>query len=274
MENAIKKIIHFYKVYIKTDRHRINHLPIDPITQDPIERNKQVPILCYDSRHVTKPIKTQYFHIDTLDTWFQTRKEAINPLTNISFSTQQITNIIKYYKKNKKKIPKFLLKHISDNDTSSSSDKENVCDDLNIIKKIYMSSKNLKSFTDTNSFTDLLISNYDNILNDTIKLDTLFNSTYYFLNQETILMRLVLNDNLSALEEFLYFNPNLDCVDTRYNFKAIDLAIMSNKPYSNIILRTLLFHGAKTDIPTKKGYTNELTNNIEKLSILYEYIHE
>ena len=264
ISQSAKTIQNFYKVYIKTDRDKENHLPIDPITQDGIPKNKQIPILCFDSKKSIKPIKTQYFHIDTLDTWLKTRRECINPLTNLPFTNSQIQTIIQYYKKYKKRYPNYLQGFINeeiDNDTVQD-------EPTTIIKQIYESAKNPENI---DTFTNLLITNYDKIHNDTIKLDTLFKSAHYFIDSETILMRIVLNDNLAALEEFLYYNPNLEFMDPRFNLKAIDLAVMSNKPLSNMILRTLLFHGARTDIPTKKGYTNELTNDIEKLSILFEF---
>ncbi len=267
MDRAVSKLQYFYKVYVKADRDKDTGLPIDPITQDPIQKGKQIPLLCFDSKNTNKPIKTQYFNIDTLDTWFRTRREAINPLTNLPFTDKQISTIKNYYKKNKKPFPLYISNNTADSD-SDSDDESIVVNPSEILRKIYETAKDPELIAE---FTHLLVTNYDRINNDSIRLDHPFFSSHYFLDTETILMRIILNDNLAALEEFLYYNPNLDFVDKRFNFKAIDLAVMSNKPLSNMILRTLLFHGARTDIPTKKGYSNELTTDIEKLSILFEF---
>ena len=261
MDSSIKTIQKFYRVYIQCDRDKSTNLPIDPISQEPIKKNKQVPIFYYDSKK-NKPIKIQYFNITTLNTWFKTRKEAINPLTNLPFSKEQIQNITKYYTRYKKTIPKYIISNDELNENPNLKPKST-------IEKIYEACKDPQN---SETFNDLLINNYNDIDNDTLNINKLFFSPHYFLNNETILMRIVLNDNYQALEEFLYYNPDLDIIDNRYNLKAIDLAMMSNKPFSNMILRSLLFHGAKTNIPTKKGYTSELSNDIEKLSILYEFM--
>ncbi len=276
-EYSAKTIQHFYKVYIKTDRDKTTKYPIDPITQEPIPPKLQIPLLCYDSKYITKPIKTQYFNLETLDTWFKTRREAINPLTNLPFSIEQLTSIQKAYKNNKMKCPAYIvtmIKHNNNKIKTSESDESDedepiIIDCGKIAKDIYTFCKNPE---DISKFTNLLVSNYHYISNDSIRLDTLYTSPYYFLNKETILMRCILNDNIQAVEELLYYSPNLDVADDRFNLKAIDLAVMSNKPLSNLIIRTLLFHGARLDLPTKKGSTLELTNDLDKLSILYEFI--
>ncbi len=255
MIHAADRIRNFYNIYVKTDRDKTTQLPLDPISQDPIPLEKQIKLILYDNE---KPIKSQYFHLDTLDTWFKTRGEAINPLTNLVFTQNQIIKIVSIYKKNKLQPPRCI--HMKK--------KESTLKDHSSIKEIYNSLKNPSRFAE---FTNLLLQNSAHILSDQIKLDTKFTSPYYFLNKETLLMRCVLDDNLQALEELLYFNPDLDIIDERFGLKAIDLAMMSNKPLSTMILRTLLFHGANTKLPTKKGYLNELSNDIEKLSIVYEF---
>jgi hypothetical protein len=259
METSVTKIQSFYRIYIKSDRDKATGLPIDPITLDPIPPKKQIRVLCVDLEK-NKPVKTQCFHLDTLHTWFKTRGEAINPLTNIPFSENQKTQITRIYKQNKMKPLRCLLSPIQ-------APSESVT--VLIIQLLHDCSKNP---SDIETFTNLLISNYTEISSDRLNLDTLFKSRNYFLNNETLLMSCVLNDNLAGVEELLYYSPSINYADNRYDLKAIDLAMMSNKPMSGAILRTLLFHGAKTDLPTKKGYINELSNDIDKLQILYEFM--
>lgn len=254
---AAKKLQHFYKVYVKSDRDN-SGIPIDPITMEPIPKNKQIRILYVDNN---KPIKTQYFDIDTLHTWFKTRREAINPLTNLPFTKEQLNSISSAYKKHKKASPQYIF-----------IDEPEIVEpplEQKIMKELYNACKNPE---DIEQFTNLLITNYKLIESDKINLNQEFFSRNYFLNNETLLMSCVINDNLSAVEELLYYNPSIDKTDSRYDLKAVDLAMMSNKPMSASILRTLLFHGANTSIKTKKGYLNELSNDIEKLGIVYEFM--
>ena len=85
-------------------------------------------------------------------------------------------------------------------------------------------------------------------------------------------MNAVYNDNILAVEELLYFNPDLNIADNKFGYKAIDLAIMSNDKNSIEIMKSLLFYGARLDIPTKTGGILDLTNDINKLEILYNFL--
>jgi hypothetical protein len=85
-------------------------------------------------------------------------------------------------------------------------------------------------------------------------------------------MNAVLHDNILAVQELLYFNPAIDISDPVYNYKAIDLAIIGEGENSIDILKHLLFYGARLDIPTKNGPSYELTNDIYKLEVIYNFL--
>lgn len=251
-QNASRIIQNFYKIYIKNNRDKSTGYPLDPITNEPIEPKYVIKIICIDDKD--KPITTQYFNIKTLDMWFQTRKEPINPLTNISFTPQQISCIHKKYLEIGLKTPFFIMPF-------PLKTKKSIKDIHTIEFELYIYSKKPE---DIDKFRNVLLTSY-------IKMD--LNQTFFsnsiFLNRETILMSCVLNDNPDALQELLMFDINIDYVDDRFNYKAVDLAFLSKKPNSTLILNMLLFNAARTDIPTKRGYSSELTNDIEKLQIYY-----
>ncbi len=123
---------------------------------------------------------------------------------------------------------------------------------------------------DIDEFRDIL---YNNTHNDTFNLNHIINIGNPSLSTGTALMNSVLNDNIMAVEELLYFNIDLNIIDSLYGYKAVDLAIISDKDNSLPILKMLLFHGARLDIPTNYGYSYELTNDIDKLEIIYTFLH-
>jgi hypothetical protein len=254
LDNCVKVIQNFYKVYIKTDRDKTTGYPIDPISSDPIEPKYIIKITLCDDRN--KPIKTHYFNIITLNMWFVSRGEAINPLTNLEFTSKDIQRIGKTYFKLGIKAPGFIDLAYTTKKLGAGILNENY--ELEKLLHHYSSSP---SYID--KFRDLLLNNYVKI-----NINRLFFSSNYFLNYETIVMSCIINDNYEALEELMYFNPDLDKVDSRFKFKAIDLAIISKKPNSSVILRTLLFNGARVDMKTKKGFSSDLTGDLEKLQIL------
>lgn len=246
-ETAVLLIQRFYRIFIQADRDSNSGLPLDPITGDPIPKHLQIKLLYLDDNG-KKPFRIQYFNLDTLHVWFKNRKEPINPLTNLEFTNKQLEVINNVYEKNHLKFP---MKPIRSSKSSKIvSDLRNYSKDSN----------------DLHKFIDLLLTE-----NEKINLNMWQPSSHYFLDFETILFRCVLNDNLEALEELLYFNPDINLSDSRYKLKAVDLAAMSTRPNSTEILKRLLYHGALTNLPTKKGFLYELTSDIEKLNLIYQF---
>ena len=94
-----KIIQNFYKRFIK------NINPIDPIDHDIIPANKRLKVIITNTNKITG---VRYFNIDNLDTWFLFKGEAINPLTNLKFTNNQLSDIRKAYQKYNKSIPVFL----------------------------------------------------------------------------------------------------------------------------------------------------------------------
>lgn len=240
-ETAVQILQQFYRIYIKTEKE-----PLDPITGEPIQPHLKIKIVNLDNK---KPSGIQYFNLETLDVWFKTRKEPINPLTNLEFTEKQLQKINEIYEKNDKK--PFFEPPRTINKTIKS------------VKQLLDYSKDTSKITD---FINLLLNEHT-----VINLNTRFISSNYFLDYETVLTSCVLNDNIDALEELLFFNPDLNLIDPRYNLKAVDLAAMSTRPNSTEILKRLLYHGALANIHTKKGFLYEVTSDVEKLNLIYQF---
>jgi hypothetical protein len=111
---------------------------------------------------------------------------------------------------------------------------------------------------------------YSNLHNESFNINYIKNIGHPLISTGTALMNAVLNDNILAVEELLYLTPDLNISNSTYGYKAIDLAIISTANNSFEIL----FHGAKIDIPTVNGNSIELTNDINKIEIIYNFVDQ
>jgi hypothetical protein len=250
LERNAKIIQRFYRLYIKTDRDK-NGLPIDPISHEGIPKKRQIRLFLQT--------RIQYFDLETLDEWLIIRKKPINPMTNLSFSNEQIISICKAYVKSNKNMPEFLNIIYDEYNVEKPyniSDLINFCGNVGYIEEV----------------RNILYTNVKNIEDDKFNLNTVISNKTQLFDTNTALMNAVYNDNIGAVEELLYFNPDLNIADNKFGYKAIDLAIMSNGKNSMEIMKSLLFYGARLDIPTKMGVSIELTNDIYKLEILYNFL--
>jgi len=232
-------------------------LPIDPISHEPIPPERQVKI--------TMLTQEQYFDIDNLHTWFVTRGEPINPLTNIGFTKQQLQDIRARYISLSKQFPAFL--HSPDDMKQQEEEKQQEIQFLQ--QQLNMWCGNVEHIE---QLRNLLYTHSQEIEQDQFSINALQNVGYDIVYSVTPLMNAVYNDNILAVQELLLFNSEMNYVDSKYNYKAIDLAVLSNKPHSTEILNSLLFYGANVNIPTKHGLTVELTNDIPKLELLYGWV--
>ena len=242
LERHAKVIQRFYRSYIKTDRD-INGLPLDPISHEGIPKDRQIRLFIHP--------RIQYFDIDTLDEWLVIRKKPINPMTNLLFNDEQIIIICKAYLKANKEMPQFLKEYLNPLDELIT-----VCGSSAYIEEV----------------RNILYTNSKNIENDKFNINTVIVDKSPLFNTCNALTKAVYNDNIAAVEELLYFNPELNIADNKFGYKAIDLAIISNSKESIHIMKCLLFYGARLDIPTKMGNSLELTNDITKLEILYNFL--
>ena len=250
LERNAKIIQKFYRSYIKIDRD-VNGLPLDPISHEGIPKELQIRLFIYP--------RIQYFNLETLDEWLVIRKKPINPMTNLGFSNEHIIIICKAYLKASKIMPSFL---------------ENIYDEIN--KEIGNTILDLIKFCGIIGYIEevrnILYTNAKNIELDKFNLNTVIANKTKLFDTSTALMNAVYNDNIGAVEELLYFNPDLNITDNKFGYKAIDLAIISDGKNSMEIMKSLLFYGARLDIPTKMGISIELTNDINKLEILYNFL--
>jgi hypothetical protein len=250
LERNAKIIQRFYRSYIKTDRDT-NGLPLDPISHEGIPKERQIRIFIHP--------RIQYFDLETLDGWLIVRKKPINPMTNLQFSNSQIISICKGYIKANKNMPSFLNDIYNEYNTVKPYtvlDLINFCGNVGYIEEV----------------RNILYTNAKNIEDDKFNLNTVVVNKSGLFETTTALMNAVYNDNIVAVEELLYFNPDLNVADNKFGYKAIDLAIMSNSKNSMEIMKSLLFYGARLDIPTKMGVSIELTNDMYKLEILYNFL--
>ncbi len=279
-QRCAKVIQCFYNTYIKADRDRLSGLPIDPISRDIIPKDRQLKLFITTNGIVCR---IQYFDIYNLDAWFSARGEPVNPMTNVVFTKKQIAHIRKCYNKLGLKIPEMLeedyvppdeediIIDVEDNDEEQDMDTDEINDENNIVQNNALLEHFIDICSDEMAIDEIRDILYTNTNNQYFNINYVRNISHPLINTSTALMNAVLNDNLPAVEELLYFNPDLNISDTLYGYKAVDLAIISDTPNSFSILKMLLFYGVRLDIPTKHGNSLELTTDIYKLELLYNF---
>jgi len=275
-----KTIQKFYNTYIKADRDRDTGLPIDPISRDIIPKERQLKLFITTNGIVRR---IQYFDIINLDSWFFARGEPIDPITNLVFTRKQLADIRSCYNR-----IGFILPHILESDyvppveDANGEDVEDEDEDeveeelpLNNPQQINALLEYLVDICSNpmaiDEIRDIL---YSNLHNESFNINYIKNIGHPLISTGTALMNAVLNDNILAVEELLYLTPDLNISNSTYGYKAIDLAIISTANNSFEILNMLLFHGAKLDIPTVNGNSTELTNDINKLEIIYNFVDQ
>lgn len=261
---SAKVIQRFYKTYIKAERDPNTYLPIDPISRDTIPKERQLKLFITANGKIRC---IQYFDIYNLDTWFIARGEPVNPLTNLGFTRQQLMDIQNCYNRVGLVIPHILNPNYVQLGEEEYEDEEDVEENV----EEYL----VELCADTmaiDEVRDILYANTENIHNDTFNINKLRNIDSPLISTATALMNAVLHDNILAVQELLYFNPAIDISNPVYNYKAVDLAIISEGENSIDILKHLLFYGARLDIPTNNGPSYELTNDIYKLELIYNFI--
>lgn len=269
---SAKIIQRFYHTYIKAERDSDTGLPIDPISRDIIPKEKQLKLFITANGTVCR---IQYFDIYNLDTWFRSRGEPVNPLTNSEFTRTQLADIRNCYNRVGLVVPNILEEdYVPYEDTE---DEEEEDDDEDEEEDIQIQNNNLlEHLVDICSYP-MAIDEFRNILynnaqDNTFNLNHVRNIGHPLIITGTALMNAVLHDNILAVEELLYFNVDLNISDSLYGYKAIDLAIISTAENSLSILKMLLFHGARLDIQTNFGHSSELTSDIGKLEIIYSFM--
>jgi hypothetical protein len=264
--HSAKVIQRFYKTYIKAERDPNTYLPIDPISRDTIPKERQLKLFITANGKIRC---IQYFDIYNLNTWFITRGEPLNPLTNLGFTRQQLIDIRTCYNRVGLPIPNILKLNYVQPDQDEDEDEEEDDEQENVEEYLVELCANPMAIDEVR---DILYTNTENIHNDTFNINTLRNIDSPLISTATALMNAVLHDNILAVQELLYFNPAINISDPVYKYKAIDLAIINDGENSIDILKHLLFYGARLDIPTKNGHSCELTNDIYKLEIIYNFI--
>jgi hypothetical protein len=264
-----KVIQRFYKTYIKAERDPANYLPLDPISRDSIPKERQLKLFITANGKIRC---IQYFDIYNLDTWFTTREEPLNPLTNLDFTQRQLIDIRNCYNRVGLSIPHILQQNYVVVAQAAEAAEAVAAANVNVqVEEEYLVEICANPMA-IDEVRDILYGNMENIHNDTFSINKLRNIDSPLISTATALMNAVLHDNILAVQELLYFNPAIDISDTVYNYKAIDLAIISEGEHSIDILKHLLFHGARLDIPTKNGHSYELTNDIYKLELIYNFL--
>jgi hypothetical protein len=108
---AKRILLLFYRNCIHTDRDASSGLPLDPITQEAIPKERQICI--WNSIEPSKKRYNQritYFDAMTLHMWFMEAKEGINPITNLPFTKEQIQTIYNAFVKQQiQPMPSFMI---------------------------------------------------------------------------------------------------------------------------------------------------------------------
>jgi hypothetical protein len=273
-----KTIQKFYNTYIKAERDRDTYLPIDPISRDIIPKERQLKLFITTNGTVRR---IQYFDIYNLDSWFEARGEPVNPMTNLVFTKKQLADIRNCYGHVGLSIPNILEDDyvppleedilIQDNDDEDEEEDElpEVTQNSILIEHLVDICSNHMAIDE---IRDILYTNAHNIQDNAFNINYTRNIGHPLISTCTALMNAVLHDNLLAVSELLYFNPDLNISDSLYGYKAVDLAIICNGYNSLQILEMLLFHGARLDITTNYGHSSELTTDIGKLQIIYNFM--
>jgi hypothetical protein len=276
-----KTIQKFYNTYIKSERDRDTYLPIDPISRDVIPKERQLKLFITTNGIVRR---IQYFDIYNLDSWFKARGEPVNPMTNLVFTKRQLADIRYCYSRVGLFIPNILEDDyvppveedilIQDDDEEDEEDTED--DELPEVTQNSIIVEHLVDICSNHmaidEIRDILYTNAQNIQDNAFNINYIRTIGHPLISTCTSLMNAVLHDNLLAVSELLYFNPDLNISDSLYGYKAVDLAIICNGYNSLQILEMLLFHGARLDIPTNYGHSSELTTDIGKLEIIYNFM--
>lgn len=273
---AAKTIQRFYKIYVKAERDTETGLPIDPISRDTIPKERQLKLFITTNGTVCR---IQYFDIYNLDTWFLSRGEPVNPMTNTVFTRKQLVKIRNCYNRLGLLVPNILEDNYvppeeEDIFNNGEDDEE---DDVPNVNDIQIQNNNLLEHLVDICSDPMAIGEIRNILynsaqDDTFNLNYVKNIGHPLISTGTALMNAVLHDNILAVEELLYFNVDINISDSVYGYKAIDLAIISTGDNSLPILQMLLFHGARLDIPTNFGHSSDLTTDIGKLNMIYSFM--
>jgi hypothetical protein len=122
---------------------------------------------------------------------------------------------------------------------------------------------------------DILYTHVGDIQNDKFNLNSYKIIHHELIHTITPITNAIINDNLYAIQELLVFNPELNYIDNKYKYKAIDLAVMSKGKNSYSILEHLLFYGANIHIPVYDNkFTYELTDDPAKLELLYTFMYQ
>jgi hypothetical protein len=287
-QRCAKVIQRFYNTYIKAERDRDSGLPIDPISRDIIPKNRQLKLFITTNGIVRR---IQYFDIYNLDTWFSARGEPVNPMTNVVFTRRQLADIRNCYNRLGLNIPNILENGYlppDEEDIIINGDDEDIVNEQNgendgendgennvneiVIQNNILAEHFVYICSNSMAIDEILDILYTNTDNQYFNINYIRNIGHPLITTGTALMNAVLNDNLQIVEELLYFNPDLNISDSLYGYKAVDLAIIGEGENSFRILKILLFYGARLDIPTNYGSSLELTNDLEKLEILYNMV--
>lgn len=230
---------------------------IDPISHEPIPPENLVEINM-------SPNHIEYFDIENLHTWFITRGEPINPLTNIGFTKKQIQDIRSAYIKYKKAMPYFL--HPNPNEEKEKEEDQKKEEHRKFVHHFI----DLCGIPDKfEELRDLLYTHVGDIQNDKFSLNSYKVVQHELLHTITPITNAIINDNLCAIQELLVFTPELNYIDSKHKYNAIDLAVLNNGKNSYPILEHLLCYGA-----TMNPHTYELTNDTAKLELLYTFMYQ
>ena len=246
---AVKCIQSFYRriiTYPKTEAGG-GYLPIDPIYRTPFSKDRLLKIF----HIIDGKFHAQYFCVDSLAEWIGSRKEFVNPITNLEFSGFEISQI----KSNLRKF-KIEIEYPAQNSTSRVKYKQSSENILkNKLKKVLTELMVAVKSDNLEKSRKLIFANSQHILDGKLELDAPY--TYGFkintgeqIKKHTMYHIAAYYGNVELLEILLYYEEYyMDKGDERYGYTPLHLACLNGQKETAAMLLTYGANAAKECYP-------------------------
>jgi hypothetical protein len=298
---SARVIQQFYRKYVKVQRDPVTHYPLDPISRDGIMPERRIRMHLMEGGG-----GIQYFDVETLNQWFKTCLQPLNPLTNTNFTVAQLGCILRAYEKVQKKPPMFIVaafapppppppppspplllhskakkktaakKMASASASASAAAAEEEEEVIMLERRIIMA---VVLEENVEWVRHVLFSNASGIQEGYVNLNYKIQLTHTEpppVVSASFLIKWPLGLMVTPLMCAVYYDNiavvkellyfNLDINAEHLNVKAADMALLSTQPNSCEILQWLLYYGAKLGT----WHDFEIVMDTQKLELLFQ----